>query len=87
MKKEDAILRLQIIDNYLKRQGDYSERDHDSIMMAIEALKEQQHGEWTMDAFAPWFRCSCCGYIYEAYERCNFCPNCGSDNRKRGEAE
>lgn len=47
MKKEDAIFRLQSIDNYLKRQNDYSERDHDAIMMAVEALKEQRpHGEW-----------------------------------------
>lgn len=40
MKKEYAIFILQSIDNYLKRQNDYSERDHDAIMMAIEALRE-----------------------------------------------
>ena len=35
LKKENAIFRLQSIDNYLKRQNDYSERNHDAIMMAI----------------------------------------------------
>ena len=41
MKKENAIFILESIDNYLKRQNDYSERDHDAIMMAIEALKQE----------------------------------------------
>lgn len=63
MKKESAIFRLQGIDNYLKRQNDYSERNHDAIMIAIEALKERPHGEWIPITYRPmdeeeyeWFR-------------------------------
>ena len=42
----------------------------------------RQHGEWILDVVAPcsisWFRCSYCGYKYEAYKQSNFCPNCGA---------
>ena len=50
--------------------------------------EDRPHGEWILDAVAPhsisWFRCSYCGYKYEAYKQSNFCPNCGSDMRKEG---
>ena len=59
MKKENAIFRLQSIDNYLKRQNDYSERNHDAIMMAIEALKTETK------------KCPICGS--DLYEYCFMC--------------
>ena len=47
------------------------------------------HGKWILDAVSPctisWFRCSYCGYKYDAYKQSNFCPNCGAD--MRGETE
>lgn len=52
---------------------------------------ERPHGEWILDAVSPcsisWFRCSYCGYKYEAYKQSNFCPNCGADMRKEGDGE
>lgn len=67
----------------------YSDKEiREALDKAIEALKEQRpQGEWILDAVAPhsisWFRCSYCGYKYEAYKKSNFCPNCGSDNRPK----
>ena len=81
MKKEEAIFRLQIIDNYLQRQNDYSERDHDSIMMAIEALKERPHGEWKCEYSRAY--CSVCNDFIVGFFLPNFCPNCGSDMRPK----
>lgn len=53
-------------------------------------LEERPHGEWILDAVAPctisWFRCSYCGYKYDAYKQSNFCPWCGADMRE-GELE
>lgn len=47
------------------------------------------HGEWVLDAVSPhsisWFRCSYCGYKYDAYKQSNFCPNCGADMREGDE--
>ena len=47
------------------------------------------HGEWKKDGFFA--ICSECGHELQHYElvvsRLNFCPNCGSDNRKEGDEE
>ena len=50
------------------------------------------HGEWKYnpdcvnDEMQATFFCSICNRgAYSKHD--NFCPNCGSDNRKRGEAE
>lgn len=55
--------------------------DLDGLREAIEALKEERpHGVWKPDG-----TCSECG-VYSSLNKdaTNFCPNCGSDNRKRG---
>lgn len=83
MKNENAIFILHSIDDYLKRKNDYSERDHDAIMMAIEALKQERpHGEWikfTLEGgFLSTHKCSNCGF--HGNQLWHFCPNCGRDN-------
>ena len=63
-----------------------------AIDMAIEALKERPHGEWIDRSdggrirypFWERYECSKCG---AKSENTNFCPNCGADMRKEGEAE
>lgn len=52
-------------------------------------VEARPHGEWIRDDFGDFFKsekCSECG-LRVALSGFNFCPNCGSDNRKRGEAE
>ena len=52
--------------------------------------EKRPQGKWVLDAVSPhsisWFRCSYCGYKYDAYKQSNFCPNCGADMRKEGES-
>lgn len=62
--------------------------------------EERPHGEWIDEDYGIgkcWATCSECGestngeaqdhgFGYD-YSFPNFCPNCGSDNRKMGEAE
>ena len=47
---------------------------------------ERPHGEWDCvnDELQSEFCCSICDFI--TYYQYNFCPNCGSYNRKCGEA-
>lgn len=48
---------------------------------------ERPHGKWieTDDELKiSDYRCSVCGQLTDLDEPWNFCPNCGSDNRKRG---
>lgn len=71
-----------------------------AVKVAIEALEEQRpHGEWvevgyTEDYHEAKYRCTNCKTEYKytdfiniAPVECfpNFCPNCGSDNRKEPE--
>ena len=59
---------------------------YETIDNAIKALKEQRpHGEWEKkpEICYDYFYCSECGYAYK--HAFNFCPNCGSDNRKKGD--
>jgi rubrerythrin len=55
----------------------------------IVRYEKRPHGEWILDAVSPcsisWFRCSYCGYKYEAYKHSNFCPNCGASMMKEGD--
>jgi hypothetical protein len=42
MKKEDAIIKVEMMDNYLSHTcQDYGESNHEAMMMAIEALEQQ----------------------------------------------
>lgn len=55
---------------------------------AIKVLKsERPHGEWGKRTYGylSTHDCSNCGF--NGNQLWHFCPNCGSDNRKRGEAE
>lgn len=54
--------------------------------------EKRPNGEWkriSIDKYirhaSCFYRCSVCGE--DTIGETNFCPNCGSDNRKRGEAE
>ena len=71
----------------------------EALEVALETLKEGRRGEWHTTPnpnYSPFdstseviYMCSKCSY--SSGERItstwNFCPNCGSNNRKRGEAE
>ena len=53
---------------------------------------ERPHGEWKKSRFEPcgsfveqFYKCSECGI--EKTSKSNFCPYCGADMRKEGEAE
>lgn len=45
--------------------------------------QERKHGEW-VDIHNGTYTCSACGLHHS---KSNFCPNCGADMRKEGEAE
>ena len=53
--------------------------------------EERPHGEWTSNGDDLEAICSVCGealpYSDEYDYETNFCPNCGADMRKEGEAE
>lgn len=66
-------------------------------------LEQRPHGEWTYHKYDKDYECSSCGVRFDEEEitveipqenhnwvrvcRFAFCPMCGSDNRKEGEAE
>jgi len=60
-------------------------------------VEERPHGEWidepiykqTMDVktWDGYTYCSECKQMHEYGYRSNFCPNCGADMRKEGDAE
>jgi hypothetical protein len=66
----------------------------DAIYHAI-PYKERPHGEWKPlgepDELGihSWHICSACGFrtTWHMVDIFHFCPNCGADMRKRGEAE
>lgn len=46
--------------------------------------EQRPHGKWEKKpVYYDYFYCSECGYAYR--HAFNFCPNCGSDNRKKGD--
>lgn len=67
----------------------------EALKKAIDALRERPHGEWIFKNGK--YRCTACGekaiYRYNGMSNIpkeiltDFCYNCGSDNRKRGETE
>ena len=75
----------------------------EAVDMAIEALKEPKQGEWIFHKYDKDYECSNChvrfdrtqiytekrfeNAIWAKMEIYNFCPNCGADMRKEGEAE
>lgn len=54
-------------------------------------IEEIPHGEWIIRRDKRgkhiYSVCSKCNVPYLETDFPNFCPNCGADNRKRGEAE
>lgn len=53
-------------------------------------LEKPKTGEWIDEGGTYYANCSKCGYQMDTHEERgyhNFCPNCGSDNRKRREDE
>lgn len=85
MKPEDAI---DILENLkvCKQAHTLFNIEKKAVDMAVKALKEQRpHGEW-IDSINDNI-CSVCKQNSLTRWKSPFCPNCGSDNRKRGEAE
>jgi len=72
---------------------------HHKMCMGFDNCKyyeeERPHGEWidepiykqTMDVktWDGYTYCSECKQMHEYGHKSNFCPNCGSDNRKEGD--
>ena len=88
MKKKEACRRIDNLDYYLQHYTppDYSERDHEAMMMAKKALEQEpKKGHWIMthDYFTgayesiDYVRCSCCHG--DSLEEGNYCPNCGAE--------
>ena len=50
---------------------------------------DRPHGEWETCIDTEYRKCSYCGNVVMLEEsvRFHFCPNCGADMRKGGEAE
>lgn len=98
MTREEAIKQMEefmVIDDWSLV---YLPDLHDALELAIEALKEQRpHGEWIGDTdIDGTCKCSICRMTFDIdrlkmvmcngkYEMPPCCPNCGSDNRKKGE--
>lgn len=60
-----------------------------ALNLAIKALEERPHGEWTTEQGSLEITCSVCnkGYFYHPKNHFyyNYCPTCGAD--MRGEEE
>ena len=60
-----------------------------AINMVLEAVKEPKCGEWVRKNNSnSWFECSVCKEVSDVVTimrepTWQFCPNCGSDNRKK----
>ena len=65
-------------------EGWFSKEDEEAFNMAIEALKQERpEGEWKLVDHL--WECNRCHYrltLQNKSEPTNFCPNCGSRNRK-----
>jgi len=86
MKTEKAIVILRMGEQARWRSGVTVEEEKEAVDMAIEALKgKRPHGEWIPCKDDNFCKCSECNQIAMSEERFNFCPRCGSDNRKRGD--
>lgn len=62
------------------------------VQEALEILRgERPHGKWEWKSPTPETiiapHCSKCGHMNDFIMETNFCPNCGADMRKEGEAE
>lgn len=74
---------------HVYENGGMTEYQYERIDRVLKE-RERPHGEWEYtgcvnDELQSEFCCSICDFT--TYYQYNFCPNCGSDNRKRGEAE
>ena len=73
------------------KEGIYDYGDMNVIIQNGTPYEKQPHGEWTSNGDDLEAICSVCGealpYSDEYDYETNFCPNCGADMRKEGEAE
>ena len=86
MTKAEAITQLQGW-KYLFRNC-MPEEKGEALDMAIEALGERPKGKWEVKSFHEVF-CNQCGFDFDIMtndflDKMNFCPNCGSDMRRKG---
>ena len=98
MTREEAIECIEAIHVQMFNSG--NSKWTKACDMAIEALKDRPHGEWKIDSeYGYIFHCVCskCNTDVMKYISGSenwwlnsvpyFCPNCGADMRKEGEAE
>jgi len=71
---------------HLYKEGRMTEWQYEKI---DRNLKEQPHGEWKkVGGIFYRLKCSNCNFeLKSPDDKNNFCPNCGSDNRKEGDEE
>jgi rubrerythrin len=91
MKKEEACRRIDNIDYYLQHHtDDYSERDHEAMMMSKKALEQEpRKGHWDIKD-NMWWVCSACGCqtrMMKKYNVPRFCPACGAKMVEPQESE
>lgn len=93
MTRKEAIGRIQEHIHIHSKKEPFTPYLDKAFDMAIEALKEQRpHGEWIEHRRYNWgyyseYECSSCHDEVWQKTEWQFCPNCGSDNRKEGEKE
>lgn len=84
--------RKQVIELYEKYQPSLATNVYEfgEKLKALPIVKEEtsrQHGEWIdVNGDGSIMKCSVCGDMV-CCKNNNFCPNCGADMRKSGEAE
>lgn len=94
MKKEEACRRIDNLDYYLQHYTppDYSECDHEAMMMAKNALEQEKIGRWIREkSIHGWdgysYQCSECGRsihldtVVESLIDYPYC-HCGSRNMR-----
>lgn len=89
MKPEEATLILSnMIHDDKAVYGRKDKKRNIALAMAIEALKDRPHGEWRFTdgrwGLGDWECTLCHNFAHSMYD---FCPNCGADMRREGEAE
>lgn len=101
MSKENREAIIRRLEAMYGEAEDKDNETKEALFYSIEALKEERtHGEWIRRHYITdtksfdMYVCSNCGeeFSYDAetgvsMNNYNTCPKCGSDNRKRGEAE
>ena len=101
LSREDAIEKVKDMRDFIIKYHSPNEVFVSRMNKAIKVLSARPHGEWIFRPYADYnptmgdIVCSKCDIVYFEgvpesrikFKLYNFCPNCGADMRKEGEAE